>query len=159
MAQLIVYLICAGFGGMMLFVGITRWRDQRSNLAHAEPVPATIEHSQVFSSTSADTNPELLRSTSTTTHRPDVRFRYVVAGRSYVSDWLHPSGIAITFASREEAAHVLAPYPPGAQVQAYVDPSRPDKAFLQREASSGPVVFIVIGLLMPVVAWLLGMVV
>ena len=159
MAQIIVYLICAGFGVLMLVVGVTRWRDQRSNLKHAQPVTATIEHGQVFTSISADTNADLLRSTSTTTHRPDLRFRYLVAGRPYVSDWLNPSGIAITFASKEEAARVLAPYPLGAQVQACVDPSRPDKAFLEREASSGPVVFIVIGLLMPAVAWLVGMVV
>ncbi len=159
MAQIIVYLIAAGFGGMMLFVGITRALQQRSNLRHAEPVQATIEHSQVFSSTSADTDPRLLRSTSTTTHRPDVRFAYVVAGRHYTSDRLQPSGIAITYASKEEAAKVLVPYRVGARVQAHVDRSQPDKAFLVREASSAPLVFIIIGLLMAPVAWLVGKIV
>lgn len=90
MAQIITFLIFGGFGFVMLYVGVTQFFMQRRLLANAKRVSAVIVHSEVFSSTSSDTDPRPLRSTSTTTHRPDVRFRYLVGEREYESDLLHP---------------------------------------------------------------------
>jgi hypothetical protein len=156
MAQIITFLIFGSLGLMLLVVGSTQFVQQRRNLAHAERVEATITHSQVFTSTSSNTNRELLRSNSTTTHRPDVRFRYTVAGRSHESDLLYPTSIARTYASHEAAARELAPYPLQARVNAYVDRTQPGKAFLIAEASQAPAVFIVLGLLLPPLAWFFG---
>ncbi|MGH7709933.1 MAG: hypothetical protein ACREOG_01540 [Gemmatimonadaceae bacterium] len=40
--------------------------------------------------------------------------------------------------------------------RAHVDPSLPDKAYLIASAGAGPVVFIIIGLLLPPLAWFVG---
>jgi hypothetical protein len=156
MARIIVFIIFGGFGLVMLYVGVTQLVTQRRLLANAERVDAVIVHSEVFSSTSSDNDSRPLRSTSTTTHRPDVKFRYRVKGTDYESDLMYPNIIVQTYASRESAAEALVPFPLNAAVRAYVDPSLPDKAYLIASAGSGPMVFIIIGLLLPPVAWFVG---
>jgi hypothetical protein len=156
MARIIVFIIFGGFGLVMLYVGVTQLVTQRRLLANAERVDAVIVHSDVFSSTSSDNDSRPLRSTSTTTHRPDGKFRYRVKGTDYESDLMYPNIIVQTYASRESAAEALVPFPLNAAVRAYVDPSLPDKAYLIASAGSGPMVFIIIGLLLPPVAWFVG---
>ncbi len=156
MAQIITFVIFGGFGLVMLFVGVTQYFRQRRLLTNAERVDAVIVHSEVFSSTSADTDQRLNRSNSTTTHRPDVRFTYRVGGTEYESDLLYPNVIVRTYASRESASAVLAPFPVNATVRAYVDPSSPASAYLIADAGSGPIVFIIIGVVLPPVAWFVG---
>jgi hypothetical protein len=156
MARIIVFVIFGGFGLVMLYVGLTQLVTQRRLLTNAERVDAVIVHSEVFSSTSSDTDPRPLRSTSTTTHRPDVRFRYRVGGEEYESDLMYPTIIMRTYASREAAAEALVPFPLEARIRAYVDPSLPEKAYLIASAGNGPVVFIVLGLLIPPLAWFVG---
>ena len=156
MAQIIVFLIFGGLGFVMLYVGVTQFFRQRRLLSRARPVNATIVKSEVFSSKSADTDSRLDRNTSTTTHRPDVKFRYEVNGQTHESELLYPNIIVVTHASRDAAAAVLAPYPLNATVRAFVDPSSPDQAYLIAEAGSGPIVFIIIGIILPPVAWFVG---
>jgi hypothetical protein len=156
MARIIAVIIFGGFGMVLLYVGVTQFFRQRRLLANAQRVDAVIVHSEVFTSTSRDSDPSPARNTSTTTHRPDVKFRYTVAGKAYESDLLYPNIIVRTFASRQAAADVLVPYPLDAKVRAYVDPSLPDQAYLIPEPGAGPVVFIVVGLLAPALAWWVG---
>ena len=156
MARIIATVLFGGFGLVMLYVGLTQLVRQRRLIANAERVDAEIVHSEVFSSTSPDTDRRVSRSSSTTTHRPDVRFRYRVGVTEYESDLLYPTIIVRTYASRESAAEELVPFPLHARVRAYVDPSLPDKAFLIASAGSGPLVFVVIGLLLPPLAWFVG---
>ena len=156
MAQIITFIIFGGFGFAMLFVGVKQFLQQRRNLTNAEQVDATIVHSQVFTSTSSNTDRRLGRSNSTTTHRADVRFRYRVSGTEYESDLMYPTSIVQGYASESSAAAELAPFPMNAVVRAFVDPAHPEKAFLIAEARKGPIVFIVIGLLLPPLAWFIG---
>ncbi len=156
MAQIITFILFGGLGLMLLVVGVVQMRQQRRNLAHAEPVVATIEHAAVFTSTSADTDPRLDRNTSTTSHRPDVRFRYEVAGRTWRSERLYPSVIVRSYATAAAAAEELAPFPVNAQVRAWVNPAYPEQAFLIAEAGQAPLVFVVLGLLLPPLAWFVG---
>ncbi len=156
MARIITFVIFGGFGIVMLYVGVTQFLQQRRNLTNAERVDATIVHSQVFTSASSNTDRRLGRSNSTTTHRPDVKFRYRVSGTEYESDLLYPSSIVQTYASESSAAAELVAFPLNATVRAYVDPSHPEKAFLIAEAGKGPIVFIVLGLLLPPLAWVVG---
>ncbi|QJR37537.1 DUF3592 domain-containing protein [Gemmatimonas groenlandica] len=153
MARAITMLIFGGFGVMFLYVGLTQFLQQRRSLANAVEIVATIAYSAVHTSTSADTDGRLISSNSTTTHRPDLRFTYVVAGKAYESDLLYPTIIVRGYASREAVEEVLAPYPVNATVPAYVDPSHPGEAFLIAERSSAPIVFLVLALLVPLVAW------
>lgn len=156
MARIIVTIIFGGFGLVLLYVGLTQFFRQRRLLANAERVDAVIVHSEVFSSTSKSIDSRPLKSTSTTTHRPDVRFRYRVGEREYESDLMYPNIVVRTFASRQAAADALAPFPVNATVRAYVDPSLPDNAYLIAEAGAGPLVFIIVGLLVPPLAWFVG---
>lgn len=156
MARIITFILFGGLGIMLLVVGVMQWFQQRRNLTYAERVDAVIVHSAVFTSTSTDTDTRLGRSNNTTTHRPDVRFRYVVAGQTFESDRLRPTIIVTTYASASAAAEELAPFPLNATVRAYVDPAHPDRAFLVAEASSAPLVFMTLGLVLPPLAWFVG---
>ena len=156
MARIITFIIFGGFGFFMLYMGVTQFVQQRQNIAHAESIDALIIKSEVVTSTSNDTDPRLLRSTSTTSHSPDVSFRYVVSGQTYESDRMYPSVIGRGYASREDAAAMIKPFPLGATVRVFVDRAHPERAFLLKEAGSGPIVFIVLGLLLPPLAWIVG---
>ena len=156
MARIIVTIIFGGFGLVLAFVGIRQFFMQRRLLTNAQPVDAVIVHSEVFSSTSSDTDRRPLRSNSTTTHRPDVRFRYRIGAKDYESDLLYPTIIVQGYASRESAALELAPFPLHATVRAHVDPTLPDKAYLIAASTKGPIVFIILGLALPPIAWFVG---
>ncbi len=159
MARIITYLIFAGFTVMFLYVGLTQFVQQRRNLTHAERTDATIVHSAVRSTTTRDTDGRVGFTNNTTTHTPDVRFRYVVSGEEYESERLHPTIIGRGYASHASAAEVLAPFPVNAKVRAYVDRAHPKDAFLINESSNGPIVFLVIGLFLPPLGWLVAKIV
>jgi hypothetical protein len=148
-AQIIAVVLFGGFGLVLLYVGATQFVMQRRLLANARRVDAVIIQSEVHTSSSSSRR-------STTSHRADVRFRYQVNGVEYESDLLHPNIIVRGYASYEAAREELAPFPLNATVRAYVDPSLPDKAYLVPTAGNGPVVFIVLGLLLPPAAWFIG---
>ena len=62
---------------------------------------------------------------------------------------LRPTGRV--YNSHAAAANELTRFPAGAGVQAFVNPAYPEKAYLLREASRGPVIFVVVGALVLVV--------
>jgi hypothetical protein len=154
--RILILLVFGGFGLVMLWVGATQCVRQRRLLTHATAVEAEIIEARVQSSTSSNTDRRPLRSTSTTTHSPVVRFRYRVGDAEYVSDMLRPTSIGTSYASRESAEEEIAAYRPGARIIAFVDPALPGAGFLVAERSSGPLVFIIVGLLLPPVAWAAG---
>lgn len=155
MARVITVILFGGFGIVLLVVGLTQQIQQRRLLGAARAVPARITHSEVRTSTSADTDRRLLRSNSTTTHTPIVRFTYDIDGKSYESDMLYPCEILVS-GSRESALETLRPYPVGAEVTAFVSDRQPDKAFLIPQGTVAPLVFIILGLALPPVAWFVG---
>lgn len=152
--QIIAYAIFAGFGLMMLYVGLTELTAQRRLMATAEPIDAVITRSEVIRSESSNTDRRLLRNNSTVSYTPEVRFEYILAGRIHESDMLRPTIIVQAHASRESAAEELAAFPIGARVKAWVDPADPERGFLIKERSAGPVVFVVLGVLLPPLTWL-----
>ena len=156
MARIITFVIFGGFGFWMLYVGVTQFFQQRRSLTNAERVDAVITYSEVFTSTSADTDGRVGFSNSTTSHRADVKFRYRVGGEEYESDLMYPTIIITASGSRASAEAELAPFPVGAKVRAYVDPSHPEQAFLIASSKNGPIVFIIVGLVLPPLAWFVG---
>lgn len=156
MARIITLLIFGGFAAMFLYVGATQWWQQRRNLGHAERVDATIVQSEIKTSTTADTDGRVGFSNSTTSHAPEVRFRYVVSGESYESTRLRATIIERAYASRHAAAQELAPFPLHATVRAWVNPAHPEQAFLLAEHSNGPIVFLILGVLLPPLGWFVG---
>jgi hypothetical protein len=156
MGQIITFLICCAMAAMFLYVGTTQFWQQRRNMAHAEPVDAVIVHSGVKTSTTRDTDQRVGFSNNTTSHLPEVRFRYSVSGMEHESERLYPTIIERAYASESAAREVLAPFPLNAKVRAYVNESHPDQAFLILESSKGPVVFLVLGVILPPVGWFVG---
>jgi hypothetical protein len=152
--QAVVYTIIAGFGLVMLYVGLGEAVAQRRALRSAVPVEATVVSSGVRESRSSDTDHRPLRDNSTSSFLPEVKFRYAVGGKAYESDLLRPTVIVRGYASREGAAEAVRPFAVGSAVTAWVDPAAPERAFLIRESSVGPVVFIILGLLLPPLGWL-----
>ncbi|MFT3785568.1 MAG: DUF3592 domain-containing protein [Tepidisphaeraceae bacterium] len=150
----VVFLIAAGFGVMMLYVGLTQWFMQRKLVANPQRVKAVIIQSEVIESRSSDTDNRPLRDNSTISYRPEVKFRYTIDGRTYESDLLRPTIIITAGVSRDSVLEELKPYPVGATVEAFVNPQMPDKAFLRNDPSIGPVVFMIVGLVVPVVGFL-----
>ncbi len=141
----IFVLMFGGLGLMLVYVGVTQYFIQKRIAANARTIEVEIFRSDVTRSESMDTDRSLTRNTSTTTWSPNVRFRYVVNGTPYESEMLRPNIIGTSFGSQAEAAEVIAPYPVGAKVLAYVDERHPDKAFLILEKGAGPVVFMLVG--------------
>lgn len=141
----IFVLMFGGLGAMLVYVGVTQYFIQKRIAANARPIQVEIIRSDVTRSESKDTDRSLTRNTSTISWSPNVRFRYVVNGRTYESEMLRPNIIGTSYASQAEAAEVIAPYLVGAKVLAYVDDRHPDKAFLILEKGAGPVVFMLVG--------------
>lgn len=156
MARWITFLIFGGGGLVLLYVGATQYFLQRRLMTNAMAIEVEIIKSEVFKSVSADTDQRLNRSNSTTSFRPEIRFRYTFDGREYESDLLGPTIIVQGYASAENAAKELAPYPLGSRALAFVDPQHPDKAFLKKEELAGPAVFMILGVILPPLAWFVG---
>jgi hypothetical protein len=155
-ARWIALIIFGGGGLVLLYVGITQFFLQRRLLANAVTIEAQITKSEVHKSVSADTDSRLLRDNSTVSYRPDVRFRYSFHGAEYESDLLRPTIIVHSYASADSVVQEISPFPVGAKVRAYVDAENPDKAYLIQESGAGPVVFIIVGLILPPLAWIVG---
>jgi hypothetical protein len=154
MVQIIAVLIFGALGIMFLYVGATQFLLQRKLLATAEPIDALITRSEVVSHTSRTRTNGRVR--TTTTHRPEVRFSYAYLGRDHESDMLYPTIIARSYASREAAHDELLLFPVGERVQALVSEHYPDKAFLVPQRSVGPVIFLILGIILPPAAWIIG---
>jgi len=80
-----------------------------------------------------------------TSYQPVVRYQYVIDGRAYQSDRVHPITLS---ASRRWAESVLSRFRPGQEVMAYVNPSQPASAYLVHELSYLPLIFVAFPLLM-----------
>jgi hypothetical protein len=160
MADLVMKYVFIGFfvvlGVMLLVVGVRQHFQQRQLTANPQRVKVTITKSEVKVSKSSDTDSRTLRDNSTTSYRPELNFMYQVDGKTYESDMLRPTDIGTGYASHDGAAEVLKPYPLGATVDAWVSPTRPEKAFLLNEPSSGPLVFMIVGAVIPVCVLLLS---
>jgi hypothetical protein len=139
MARWITLIIFGGAGLGFLYVGVTQYFLQRRLLANAIMIEATIVKSEVFKSVSVDTDRRPLKNTSTNSYRADIRFRYSYGGQEY-----------------DGAAEELKPFPLGARVPAYLNVDHPDKAYLVQEKSAGPMVFMILGVLLPPLAWFVG---
>lgn len=144
--MLVVFtLMLGGLGVMLIVVGTREFFAQRRSIATAVPVEATVLSARVVSSRRTDTESRMMRDSSTTSHRPEVRFAYTFGGVRYESDLLYPTVIHFAYASAEAAEAEIAEYQAGAVTKAFADASRPERGFLRFRASRAPIWFIVAG--------------
>lgn len=150
------YVVFAAFTAFAIFMfvhGVKEYFNQRALLSDPRPVEAKVLHSEVqkIESTSSFEDRNGRRKT-VLKYRPTVTFEYRVDGRRYESDRIWPADFTHD-TDRAEAASVIAPYAKGATVKAFYAPKRPELAFLIEEYTAGPIVFMALGILVPVVVW------
>ena len=134
MAQRITFVIFGGGGLALLYVGVTQYFLQRRLMANAIAIEVEIIKSEIFQSVSADTDQRLNRNNSTTSFRPEIRFRYTFAEREYESDLLRPAIIVRGYASAENAAKELAAFHIGANRWPMSTRGIPTKLFLKKKS-------------------------
>ena len=156
MARWIALIIFGGGGLVLFYVGITQYFLQRQLLKDSIPIEVEIVKSEVFKSVSADTDSRLGRDNSTISYRPDVQFRYSYGGKDYESDLLRPTIIVQSFASKDNAEEELRPFRVGSRVRAFLNTQHPEQAYLLQESTAGPMVFMIVGLILPPLAWFVG---
>ncbi len=136
---------CVGaFLAVFVAVGLGMFASEMYRIATWEPVSARILSSDI----------KAVRGDKGTSYKPVVRYQYTVNGALYVSNQVLPLTIS---ASYGWATKLRDRFRRGDIVTAYVNPSRPSSAYLVREVSLLPLLFVVIPLAMVgVVAWLSG---
>jgi len=149
--RVLLLTIFTAFGLFLFGVGVQQSVVQRRLLANPQRVEAQVTRSEIVAIRGSDRERDRV-----TAYRPEVRFSYRVAGKVYESELLRPTIIGSDFASQAEAAKEIAKFPKDGVVEAYVNPSMPDKAYLVREKSAGPLVFVIVGLAVPPLVWLLA---
>ncbi len=132
---------------VLLGVGIYEYFMQRRLLAGAQPVQVTITESGVQVSRDASTDGT---SGSSLSYLPTVKFQYEFGGVRHESTLLRPVLSVYGYNSYEAAAADLVSFPVGASVSAFVSPNHPDKAYLIKERSRTPMIFIIIGVCIPI---------
>lgn len=132
---LVVGLVLVGYGAY-------NYQQQSTALQDTVEVNATV--------TGTDLTTDIRRGNRD--FAPEVTFEYRYQNTSYTSDNLYPAGSGSNYDSESNARDVLAEYPEGATVTAYVNPSSPGRAFLVDEQSNKPLTFAVLGVLTVFVA-------
>jgi len=80
-----------------------------------------------------------------TMYAPAATFEYRYQGATYTSDHVFPAGTTERYRSRETAESLLAEFPAGETVTAYVSPGEPGEAFLRDARSDTSGRFFVFG--------------
>jgi len=129
-------------GGLVLGgYGFTQYQDQSQSINNAVNITATV----------TDTN---LRKDSSrrggADYQAEIGFEYSFEGENYSSNFIYPLDEDKEFKQESEAEEFLGSYPRGEEIEAYVNPETPGKAFLNAERSDQPLILMLIGGIMAV---------
>lgn len=130
-------LFFAGAALIFVVIGAVLAHRQERRLATYVEAEAEIVSGRI------DTWQTTSKGRTSTHHRPVIEYDYVVGGRTYRSEQLGPTSEMGT--SSEFADRVLAQFPVGTRHPCWHDPDDPGDAFLLRETSFMPYLFVVIG--------------
>lgn len=124
-------LLFSGFAGIFLAVGAGMAWHQGHRLAVSRPIHATIDATRIDSHRG---------SKGGTTYKPVVEFRYRVDGREFHGS--DPLPMSVSGSSYANAAEVTERFRPGQEATAWYDPADPASAFLLKQPSFFPYLFI-----------------
>ncbi|ADD04315.1 DUF3592 family protein [Natrialba magadii ATCC 43099] len=133
---LLLLLVGAG----VIWLGYSDYTTQEERLENAVEVDAEIVETDVDRRSSSS-------GSSGSTYYPVVEFEYSYEESTYTSSNLHASDSRSGHSSRSAAQSIVAEYPEGEQVTAYLDPSEPETAFLETEESNSPFLWMGVGVL------------
>jgi len=117
------------FLAIFVAVGLGLFGSEVYRIARWQPVSARV----------LSTDIKAVRGDKGTSYAPVVRYQYSFAGGQYVSDGVLPLTIS---AGRGWAENLRNRFRPGEIATAYVNPNRPSSAFLVREVSLLPLLFV-----------------
>ncbi len=121
---------CLGsFLSIFVAIGLGLFGSEVYRVARWQPVSARVLSTAI----------KAVRGDKGTSYAPVVRYRYSFAGGQYVSDAVLPLTIS---AGRGWAEKLRDRFRPGEIATAYVNPNRPSSAFLVREVSLLPLLFV-----------------
>lgn len=121
------------FGLALFAVGGYDYVQQSAAIDDAVSVEATIVESSIV-------QPE-----DSSEYEVHVKYLYHYQGTKYKGNKLFPSDISPLYESRPKAESEIAPYEPDTTVTAYVNPAAPNEAFLERQRTQDPLIFMLIG--------------
>ncbi len=125
----------------LVFVGVGYHmvQEQHQKITTFQPVPAEVQSAHVATIRSRDSDGDMR-----TSYKPVVRYRYEVDGRRHTSETVT---VLDETMARFLAQGIVDRYAEGGQVEAYVNPEDPTDAFLLREYTFFPYVFMLFPML------------
>lgn len=129
---MIIGLALAGYGFM-------QYQGQSESINKATNITATVTDTNVRTDSSRRGG---------TDYQAEITFDYKFEGTSYSSDFVYPLDDDKEFNTESEAQNYLENYSSGEEVDAFVNPEQPGKAFLTAERSNQPLLFVLIGMMM-----------
>jgi len=132
---------------LMLAMGVSEFYMQWRLLSGARPVQATITAADVFEV--RDLTGDDAGGITSYIYEPRVKFTYEIDGTSYEGTMMRPIKTPRNYPTAGHAETELVAFPVGAKVQAFVSPNYPDKAYLIKETSRAPVIYMLIGVGVP----------
>jgi hypothetical protein len=136
---LLVGMPIVGLGAFFVHMGRSTLLEQARLNEKAVSVKAIVLSSEVRQAT---TRIGTDASDTATSYWPEVEFSYEYGGTSRTSNKIWPVGEG---GSEADAKVALSSYPEGAEVSAFVDPSDPGTAFLEKRWSQAPYLSVIIG--------------
>ncbi|MBN1346408.1 MAG: DUF3592 domain-containing protein [Phycisphaerae bacterium] len=130
----------------LTFVGVGTYlvHRQHHKITTCRPVEATVLSTDIKVTQSRNSDGR-----TSTSYQPIVVYRYEVDGRTYTCDAVTPLAES---ASRSWANEIVNKYKKGREVTAYYDPKEPAEAFLEKQYSFFPYMFILFPMLFFAVA-------
>lgn len=123
----------------MLGYGYTQYQGQSESINNAVKINATVAETDIRTDSSRRGGPD---------YQAEISFDYRYDDSNYSSNFIYPLDDDKEFETESEAQEYLETYSNGRNVEAFVNPDEPGKAFLNAERSDQPLLLILIGGLM-----------
>lgn len=131
-------------GGLILTgYGVTQYWGQSQSLDNAVNIAATVTDTNIRTDSSRRGGID---------YQAEINFDYSYEGEKYSSDFIYPLDDDKEFNRESTAEEFLQDYSGGEQVEAYVNPSEPENAFLKDSRSNEPLILMLIGGLMAAIS-------
>jgi hypothetical protein len=132
-----VVIIMVGIG--LIIFGYNTFASQNQALENPVNVSATVTETGIAEESSRRGG---------TDYHPQIKYRYSFEGESYTSNNMHPGGQQPdSYNIESEARELVDEYSQGSEINVFVPPEKPGKAFIQPEKTNDPLIFIAIGIL------------
>lgn len=122
---LMLVLLVVGFG--LATIGWVDYAAATDVTANAEPTDVTVVESEVTDSGG---------SASDRTYSVSIVYEYEVDGETYRSSGVRPGISDRSYEQRRRAATVVRKYPENETATGYVDPERPERAYLEQPSAA-----------------------